>query len=41
MPDDPQLRERINVALLELYADGEYASLYEQWFGQAPSAGGA
>lgn len=38
VPDDPRLRERINVALLELYADGEYARLYEQWFGQAPSA---
>jgi len=32
--DDP-LRERINVALLEVIESGEYGRLYQQWFGRS------
>lgn len=33
--DDP-LRERINIELLQLIEAGDYADLYEQWFGRPP-----
>ncbi len=31
-----ELRDKVNVALLEMMEDGEYDKLYKQWFGSAP-----
>jgi glutamine transport system substrate-binding protein len=37
-PQDSDLREPFNIALLAMMEDGRYAELYEEWFGRAPGA---
>ena len=32
-PDDAELRERINLALLDLVENGIYERLHDAWFG--------
>jgi len=32
-PQSSQLRERVNLALLKAYNNGEYASIHDRWFG--------
>lgn len=36
-PTGSELREKINVALLEMMEDGTYAKIYREWFGKDPS----
>ena len=36
-PRGSDLRNAFNTTLLELMEDGRYATLYERWFGEAPS----
>jgi ABC-type amino acid transport substrate-binding protein len=35
VPDGSPLRKRINKALLEMYEDGRYRALYNEWFSRA------
>ena len=35
-PQGSKLREKANIALLEMLEDGEYAKLYRKWFGADP-----
>jgi ABC-type amino acid transport substrate-binding protein len=35
-PDNPALRDAVNVALAQIIADGTYASIYDRWFPGAP-----
>ncbi|WP_018719774.1 glutamine ABC transporter substrate-binding protein GlnH [Arhodomonas aquaeolei] len=35
-PQGSALRDRVNVALLEMMSDGSYDAIYERWFGKAP-----
>lgn len=34
--DDSALRDMVNLALQDMFADGTYARIYNQWFGTAP-----
>jgi ABC-type amino acid transport substrate-binding protein len=36
LPPDSRYRRAIDQTLLQLMADGTYASLYQRWFGTAP-----
>lgn len=35
-PQGSELREKVNVALLELMESGKYDEIYKKWFGKAP-----
>lgn len=35
-PSGSELRDKFNVALLEMMEDGSYAELYKKWFGEEP-----
>lgn len=35
-PQGSDLREKVNIALLEMMEDGAYDDLYKKWFGSAP-----
>jgi polar amino acid transport system substrate-binding protein len=35
-PDNPELRDAVNVVLAEIIADGTYQTIYEKWFPGAP-----
>ena len=36
-PAGSELREKFNIALLEIIEDGTYAKIYKKWFGKDPS----
>lgn len=36
-PTGSELREKVNIALLEMMEDGTYAEIYRKWFGKDPS----
>jgi glutamine transport system substrate-binding protein len=36
MPQGSELRDKVNIALLEIMEDGEYDKIYAKWFGKAP-----
>jgi glutamine transport system substrate-binding protein len=35
-PQGSELRDKVNIALLEIIEDGEYDRIYAKWFGKAP-----
>ncbi|MCF8051975.1 MAG: glutamine ABC transporter substrate-binding protein GlnH [Desulfobacterales bacterium] len=36
LPQGSELRDKVNIALLEIMEDGEYDKIYAKWFGKAP-----
>jgi len=36
LPQGSELRDKVNIALLEIMEDGEYDRIYAKWFGKAP-----